>query len=407
MTVRLPDGWTSAPLGSLIDPDRPITYGVVQPGEHDPDGIPLVRGTDYAFGWRPLTEFRRVSPSIERQFARARLRAGDIVITIKGDVGNVAMVPDALEGANLSQTNARIAVNRAKAHPQFVLQFLRSDIAKKLVAAATKTGAQPGLIFPDIEAFRVPFPPIGEQCRIAAVLNSWDDALDTIDRLIGAKERLNAALSRKLFDPCHSTFSHAADGWEAVHLADAFSERDERDGGNLPLLSVTMDGGVIPRAEVGRKDTSPEDKSAYKRVLPGDIAYNTMRMWQGVSGLSRHTGIVSPAYTVVIPDEAAISGGFAAYLFKAPRMIFDFERHSQGLTSDTWNLKWPALSSIRIWLPPLDYQARVVATFDALHAEISMLKRERQALQRQKRGLMQKLLTGEWRAPETVMAEVA
>jgi type I restriction enzyme S subunit len=158
-----------------------------------------------------------------------------------------------------------------------------------------------------------------------------------------------------------------------------------------------MERGIVPREEVGRKDSSAADKSAYKLICPGDIGYNTMRMWQGVSALSTLRGIVSPAYTVVIPDNQNILDRYAAHLFKSPRMVFDFERYSQGLTSDTWNLKFPAFAEIEVRLPPMELQRQHAELLDQATAEITALGRFRDALQRQKRGLMQKLLTGEWR----------
>lgn len=158
-----------------------------------------------------------------------------------------------------------------------------------------------------------------------------------------------------------------------------------------------MAGGVIDRDGVGRKDSASADKSQYKLVLPGDIGYNTMRMWQGVSGLSSLRGIVSPAYTVLIPNQYRIFPRYAAHLFKSRRMVHDFERYSQGLTSDTWNLKYPVFAEIKVFLPPIDQQVGQANLLDAMVDEMSVIKRQRDALVAQKRGLMQKLLTGEWR----------
>jgi type I restriction enzyme S subunit len=81
-------------------------------------------------------------------------------------------------------------------------------------------------------------------------------------------------------------------------------------------------------------------------------------------------------------------------------MVFDFERYSQGLTSDTWNLKFPAFSKIKLWLPPTDEQEKQANLLDAMLSEQDVLRRQIEALTRQKRGLMQKLLTGEWRVSQ-------
>lgn len=123
-----------------------------------------------------------------------------------------------------------------------------------------------------------------------------------------------------------------------------------------------------------------------------------MRMWQGVSALSRHEGIVSPAYTVCIPGPE-IDGTFASYLFKLPEVIHLFYRYSQGLTSDTWNLKFHHFAAIRVRIPEPEEQIAIASVLSILDEELALLKLQREALAGQKRGLMQKLLTDQWRLP--------
>jgi type I restriction enzyme, S subunit len=240
-------------------------------------------------------------------------------------------------------------------------------------------------------------PPYSEQRKITEILRTWDEAIQIMDALRASKTEQLKAIGRLFFDPCHPHFLDRPHSWDDFDLGDVFRERIESGDGTDQLLSITMAEGVIDRNDVGRKDTSNDDKSQYKLILPGDIGYNTMRMWQGVSGLSALKGIVSPAYTVVVPDNQNIDARYAAHLFKSRRMIFDFERYSQGLTSDTRNLKFPAFSKIRVFLPPIELQRKQANLLDAMKSEIVILERQRMGIERQKRGLMQKLLTGEWR----------
>ena len=132
--------------------------------------------------------------------------------------------------------------------------------------------------------------------------------------------------------------------WEQRKLGDCFTERVESmpDG---ELISVTIKDGIKKFSELGRHDNSNDDKSKYKKVCVGDIAYNSMRMWQGASGYSPYEGIVSPAYTVISPN-LGIYSKCLAYQFKLPEMIRTFQVNSQGITSDNWNLKYPALSQM-------------------------------------------------------------
>lgn len=135
------------------------------------------------------------------------------------------------------------------------------------------------------------------------------------------------------------------------------------------MISVTISSGIKKFNELNRFDTKPEDLSKYKKVEIGDIAYNSMRMWQGASGYSPFSGILSPAYTVISPKEG-VSSRFFAYVLKRPEMIHQFEMNSQGLTKDTWNLKFPAFSLI-VTSAPNDFKeqesiAEIFLTIDEL-----------------------------------------
>ena len=128
------------------------------------------------------------------------------------------------------------------------------------------------------------------------------------------------------------------------------------------LISVTINDGIKKFSELGRHDNSNEDKSKYKKVCVGDIAYNSMRMWQGASGYSPYEGIVSPAYTVLSPN-CGINSKCMSYQFKLPEMIHIFQINSQGITSDNWNLKFPAFSEINIFVSKDEQEQEKIAEY--------------------------------------------
>ena len=158
----------------------------------------------------------------------------------------------------------------------------------------------------------------------------------------------------------------------------------------MVLLSVTMNDGVIPRSEIEGKDNSSADKSNYKVVLMGDMVYNSMRMWQGANGISPYDGIVSPAYTVLMP-KIPISNGYFAALFKSPNLINEFRKNSQGMTSDTWNLKYPQIETIKVHIPPLSEQNRVADMLGTLERRIAKQAQLVENLKKYKRGVMQRI----------------
>ena len=175
--------------------------------------------------------------------------------------------------------------------------------------------------------------------------------------------------------------------YKQCRIGDIYAERSQRGASDMELLSVTMNGGVMPRSEIEGKDNSSEDKSNYKIVLTGDMVYNSMRMWQGANGISPCDGIVSPAYTVLKP-KFPISNGYFAALFKSPNLINEFRKNSQGMTSDTWNLKYPQIETIKVCIPSLSEQERIADMLGTLQKRIAKQAQLVDSLKKYKRGLL-------------------
>jgi restriction endonuclease, S subunit len=265
-----------------------------------------------------------------------------------------------------------------------------SEYRQKLSELATGTSNSMKNISKDaVMALEIPYPPLPEQRRIAEFLGTWDEAIEKLERLVEAKEKRLDGLVQTLLA---NTKKH----WSVFRLGELFRERAETNCPSLELLAITRDRGVIRRSELDKVDSSSEDKSKYRRIYPGDIGYNTMRMWQGVCGVSYSEGIVSPAYTILIPEKN-VNATFAEFYFKTPHVIDIFKRHSQGLVDDTLNLKYHHFAKIKLPFPELAKQIEITEILSTAQSELRLLKKELAALQKQKRGLMQKLLTGTWR----------
>ena len=184
-------------------------------------------------------------------------------------------------------------------------------------------------------------------------------------------------------------FKGYSDDWEQRKLGECFDERTERSAEG-ELIAVTINSGVVKASELNRHDNSSEDKSNYKVVRVNDIAYNSMRMWQGASGYSQYDGILSPAYTVAIPRED-INSVFFSYMFKRTDMIHEFQINSQGLTSDTWNLKFPAFSTIITKVPKPEEQQQIGSYFRNLDNLITLHQRKCDETKELKKYMLQKM----------------
>ena len=190
--------------------------------------------------------------------------------------------------------------------------------------------------------------------------------------------------------------------WKVLPLRAVFEEVRDRDRPDDRMLSVTINRGVVPQsillAEKSQKDSSNIDKSAYKVVRPGDIAYNKMRAWQGAVGVSDFQGIVSPAYVVERP-RIGVSSRYFHYLLRTPAFAKEAERWSYGITSDMWSLRPEHFKMIYVCVPPFTEQVAIARFLDYVDRRIQRYIRIKQKLiallEEQKQAIIDQAVTGQ------------
>ncbi len=353
-----------------------------------------VTSRNIRFGWLDLHDCQYISEEEHQAIYRiCPVKEGDLLLTKDGaNTGNAA-INNLKEPFSLLSSVALVRGNPTRILNEFLLQYFLSPIGQAQLKSQMAGLAITRLTLVTINQLKVPVPPLPEQRKIAAILRTWDDAIALTDRRIAAGQQRKQGLMQRLLTGQVRFPEFAEQPWRTVQLGEVFDERRETGYNDLPLLAITGDQGIIYRDELDKRDTSASDKSKYLRICPGDIGYNTMRMWQGRSAVSKLEGIVSPAYTICTP-KASLDVDFMGYLFQLPETVHAFRRNSQGLVSDTWNLKFDAFAKIKVTIPSRQEQHRIAEVLDTCDRELNLLARKRDALQRQKRGLMQQLLTG-------------
>ena len=291
---------------------------------------------------------------------------GDILISrLPEPAGRACIMPN-LGVKMITAVDCTIVRVAAGISKEFLLQHLSSPKHFNEVNTCMAGGTRQRISRSNLANFGVLIPTLFEEQELIGGFLCGIDNLITLHQRKG-KSRFYQILLKKLL-------SKMTIYWEQRELGEYFIERNER-GGEGELISVTINAGIKKFNELGRFDTKPEDLSKYKRVEVGDIAYNSMRMWQGASGYSPYSGILSPAYTVISP-KTGVSSLFFAYLIKRPQMVHSFEINSQGLTSDTWNLKFPAFSKIEASAPlDIDEQENISELFTVLDNLITLHQR--------------------------------
>lgn len=236
-------------------------------------------------------------------------------------------------------------------------------------------------------------PQLPLQQKIATILTTQDKVIELKEKLLTEKQRQKKYLCQQLLTG-KKRLPGFSGAWKSERLGKLFAERSETKREDLSLLAITGTQGIIPRSELDLKDNSSEDKSKYLRICVGDIGYNTMRMWQGVSAYSNYEGIVSPAYTILKPIDS-INAKYFAYLFTMPEIVFLFYRFSQGLVDDTRNLKYDNFKKIKVNYPTDKLEQDAIAErLSTADREIELLQKSIDAEKQKKKALMQLLLTG-------------
>jgi len=160
-------------LEDLIDPDRQITYGIVLPGDNVEGGVPYVRVVDMKEGQINSAGLRRTTRAIADSYKRSSLKPGDLLLSIRGQVGRLAIVPKNLDGANITQDTARLATTE-KINVLYLMGCLDSAEMQEYMRNLIKGAAIQGINLGDVKEFMIPVPPLALQEKFARIVQQFE-----------------------------------------------------------------------------------------------------------------------------------------------------------------------------------------------------------------------------------------
>lgn len=181
----------------LVDPARPISYGILMPGPDQSAGVPYVRVTDMQDGAVELAGIRKTTKAISNAFRRSLLRTGDLLMSIRGHVGRLAVVPPELDGANITQDTARLAV--VEANPVFVRECLRTESFQHWMAKHTKGVAVRGINLGDVKLMPLICPGSSQQDEFARRAAAVDELKKKARLSLIMLDSLFASLQHRAF----------------------------------------------------------------------------------------------------------------------------------------------------------------------------------------------------------------
>lgn len=358
------DDWEQRKLSTLVTLHARIGWQNLRTSEFlDSGNYMLITGTDFNNGKIDYSKVHYVEKNRYDQDPKLQLHNGNILITKDGTIGKVAYVDRLKMPATLNAGIFNVTIkNKDETNNKYLFNYLNAPFLMKYATAESTGGTIKHLNQKVLVNFPVPISSIKEQNKISNLLEIINKLLSLQQRKLEQLKLLEKALQQKLFPNSFQEkpllrILHGDNSWWNSYIGEVFTERVDK-GSSEKLLSVSITDGVYPFDESKRKNNSSDDKHNYKKVFQNDIAYNSMRLWQGALGVSKYEGIVSPAYTVLkpLPNQNSI---FYEFMFKNIDMLHIFQRNSQGLTSDTWNLKFNQLQHIKIKTTNLNSQNKI------------------------------------------------
>lgn len=394
---EVPEGYVKTALGLAPANWKRYTFGDIYTERKEPgdENLPLLMVSIHSGvsdGEVDAAELPKQVKRIEDKSQYKKAVSGDLVFNMmrawQGAIGTVrttGMVSPAYIVAEPNDKAYPLFMDYYSRTPQMINQIDRQSYGV--------TDFRKRLYWDSFAPISCALPPIEEQQKIAAILTTQDRVIELKEKCLAEKQRQKKYLMQQLLTG-KKRLPGFNGAWKTDCLGKLFFERKETNCENIEMLAITGTQGIIPRKELDLKDNSSEDKSKYLRVCVGDIGYNTMRMWQGVSAYSNYEGIVSPAYTILKPS-SSINAKYFAYLFKMSEIVFLFYRFSQGLVDDTRNLKYENFKKIKVCYPPdIKEQTAIAEVLSAVDREIELLQQDIEQEKQKKKALMQLLLTG-------------
>jgi type I restriction enzyme S subunit len=421
----IPDGWRYESLDDLVE-DRGVSYGIVQPGSKTTDGVPIVRVNNIRNGRIDTTEMLKVGADIEAKFQRSRLRGGEVLLTLVGTLGEVAIVHHSLRGWNVARAVGVIPV-RSDPGSHWLSICLRSAFIQHCIRTWATTTVQATFNLRDLARLPIPIPPAETREAIAAVLGVLDDKIELNRRMNATLEAMARALFQSWFvdfDPVRakldgrqpvgldpgtaalfpehledSPLGHIPKGWSAQCLPEAIEVNPRR---------ALKSGTIAPYLDM--KNLPTQGHSA-EEVIDREFSSGT-KFQNGDTLLARITPCLENGKTGYVDflNDAQVGWGSTEFIVLAPKPPLPpqfgyllarsdaLRTHAiQNMTGTSGRQRVPSECFNTFWLavPPPDIAAR----FDELTAPL-MAKIQANALQSRilatlRDTLLPKLLSGE------------
>lgn len=403
--INLPAGWKNKRLDKVAIIQTGIAKN--QNSRQETVELPYLRVANVQDGFLDLSEIKTINVHKDKA-DRYRLKTGDVLLTEGGDfdkLGRGAVWEGQIPNCVHQNHVFVVRVNNSELLPSFLSAQTGSSYGKRYFLNCSKQSTNLASInSSQLKAFPVLFPPLPEQKAIVDLLSAWDEAIEKTERLVQAKEKNFNWLLRELIPQQRKTQKRAR--WKKVKLGEVckIARKEKLSSVNdcflltvkLHCLGIERNDRIAPKlTELGRP---------YFQHKSGDFLIGRQNFHRGGFGIippELDGGITSNAISCLIVNESKLLKDFLWFQFSNSnyykKIGYVMDGTGQKELSDKQILK------LKICLPGIETQNRIAKTLCLAQHEIDLLKRLAEKYKTQKRGLMQKVLTGQWRIrPEIV-----
>lgn len=314
-------------------------------------------------------------------------------------VGRCVLVKNLKEPTAFSGFTIRARITSSDIDPSYLSKVVHSPLFKHHLSRLGGGSSISNLSQSTLASFEFPTPPLPEQRKIAEILRAWDDALDLGEKLYSAKQRDFAALRDRLL----GTGCNLRDDWTFASLGDVSTRvRRKTDGGAHPVMTIASKSGFVSQSDKYSREMAGTSLESYILLREQEFAYNkgnSLTFPQGcIFRLNRPSALVPHVYFCFALTEG-LHRDFYTHVFDAGILNRQLsQRINSGVRNNgLLNINADDFFECKIPLPPPGVQKKIANVLSAAKRELELLELKTVALKQQKRGLMQKLLTGEWR----------
>lgn len=408
---EIPSEWEIYPLKEVTSQIGDGNYSSKYPKSADfiESGIPFLRANNLKNGKLSMKDMKYISLEQHESLKKGHIKVGDIIITVRGQIGNVAITTKEFDDVNINAQLAFLRFND-QISSKFILYFLQSTLIQNLLFSITTGTALQQLPINRLNNLRIIVPPLKEQQKIAEILCTVDEQIEQTDQLIEKTKELKKGLMQQLLTKGigHTEFKQTELGeipveWTVYNINDVA----EVQTGGTPLRSNSnfWKNGSIPWMSSGEVNKKFIDEVAEMITEEGFNNSNTTMLPKGTVMLAMNGQGKTRGTVAYLKIETTCNQSLAGiitnenynslFLYYFLEHSYDNLRNINGEGRSGLNLK--LIRDFKVIAPSLNEQQKIVEILSSIDEDIEGYQEEKIKYEELKKGLMQQLLTGKTR----------